>query len=137
MINLVFVMPCLVAALTFLKLFLHGMMYQLNFLYELPCLINVTVTTDGDIFLKDEVQWRSWKVPITCLKWRCICGRMFCPFVCMLHVMQLFIPQFGMFATISSKNMNNYFIDHLGLSIYLWMKGCTLLQLCFHHVPQI
>ena len=54
---MVFFMPCLVAALTSFKLFLHYVMYQLNLLYELPCLIDVTVIIDGDIFLKDEVQW--------------------------------------------------------------------------------
>ena len=57
MLDTVFVMPFLVATLTLFKLFLHCVMYQLNFLYELPCLIDVAVTIDGDLFLKDEVQW--------------------------------------------------------------------------------
>ena len=40
-----------------------------------------------------------------------------------MYAMQLFIPQLGMFATISSKKMNDFFFYHLGLSICLQMKN--------------
>ena len=61
---------------------------------------------------------------------------MICPIVCMMNVMKLFIPQLGMLSAIASKEMNNYHVYHLSLTICLWMKFCTLLQLCVHHVPQ-
>lgn len=137
MVNMVFVMPCLVISLTLFKLFLHCVMYQLNFINETTCLINVDVTINGDIFLKDDVQWKSLQVPKTCLKWQCVCGRIVFHVVCMLYVMQLFTPQLGMFVAISSKKMNDCPVEHLYFSICLQMKGCTLLQLSVYHVTQI
>ena len=83
MIDTVFFMPCLIAALTSLKLFLHCVMYQLNFLYERLFVIDVTMSIDSDILLKYDVQWWSWEEPKTCLKWWLgICGRIIFLVVC-------------------------------------------------------
>jgi hypothetical protein len=54
-INMMFVMPCLVLGLALFQLFLYHLMHQLNLFNELLCSINVILTINRNIFPKDKM----------------------------------------------------------------------------------
>jgi len=48
----------------------------------------------------------------------------------------MFIPKFGMLATIASEQLDRYHVDHFYLAICFWMKGYAFLQFGVHQFPQ-
>ena len=131
------VIPCLVFGLPLFQLFLYCLVNLLDLFNELGFLVHIIVSINCYVFTNDKIQERPWCETKKDLKRRSLCKRMFCSVVSMLHITQMFIPKFGMLVAIASEKLDHYPNDHFYLAIYLWMKGCTLLQLSAHHVPQI
>jgi len=116
MLNSMLVMPYLVLGLASFQLFLH-------------CLVNFLC------LYQDKIQGRLWYKTKKSLKRRSLSRRVLDTVVSMLHIAQMLIPNLGMLATIASEKLDHCPIDHLCLTIYLWMKCCALLQSGVHQLP--
>ncbi len=130
------IMPSRVLDLALFQLFLYFLVDLLDLFNELGCLVHITVSIKHGIFTKDKIQRRPWCETKTGFKRRSLCRRVFGSVVSMLHIKQVFIAKFRMFAAISSEQLDHCPVNYFWLAIGLWMKSCALLQFGVHQFPQ-
>ena len=109
--------------------------FFLDLFNEHGCFVHITVSINCYIFSKDNIEGIVWCKTKTSLKKRSLCRRVFSTIVRMLHITQMFIPKLRMLVAIALEQLDHCTVYHLCLTIYLWMKGCALLQSGVHQLP--
>ena len=135
MLNSMLVMPCLVLGLASFQLFLYCLVNFLDLFNELGCFVHIIVSINCYVFTEDKIQGILWYKTKTTLKRRNLSSRVLGMVVSMLNITQMLIPKLGMFVAITSEQLDHCPIDHLCLTICLWMKCCALLQPGVYQLP--